>query len=114
VSGRDSSTGRGPVRITVELDAATLDAIAESVAEQVARRLSPEAGSAGDWLDTRAAAGHLGVHPDTLRRLANSGAVPFEQDGPGCKLHFRRGDLDRWRSSGGASTTLPRTLKSLR
>lgn len=41
----------------------------------------------------------VGVHRDTVRRLAAERTVPSEQEGPGCKLFFRRGDLDEWRCS---------------
>jgi excisionase family DNA binding protein len=47
---------------------------------------------------------HLGVHRDTIRRLAAERAIPSEQDGPGCKLFFRRSDLDAWRSADGSTS----------
>lgn len=77
-----------------------LDAIADRIAERVAQRLAiaPEQGDA--WLDTRSAAEYLGVHRDTLRKLAAAGTVPSEQDGPACKRYFNTIDLDRWRASG--------------
>jgi excisionase family DNA binding protein len=56
------------------------------------------------WMDSRAAAEYLGVHRDTLRKLAATGAVPSEQDGSGSKRYFRQTALDRWREGG----TLPR------
>jgi excisionase family DNA binding protein len=49
------------------------------------------------WLDARGAAEYLGVHRDTLRKLAAQRAIPTHQDGPGCKLYFRRDELDEWR-----------------
>ena len=51
------------------------------------------------WLDARTAAEYLGVHRDTLRKLAAQRAIPTHQDGPGCKLYFRRDELDEWRRS---------------
>jgi excisionase family DNA binding protein len=53
-----------------------------------------------EWLDSRQAAEYLGLHRDTLRRLAAADAIPSEQDGRGCKLFFRRTALDEWRRSG--------------
>ena len=77
-----------------------IDQLAELVAERVADRLAaPSQDANDDWLDTRAAAEHLGVHRDTVRRLAAERSIPSEQDGPGCKLFFRRSDLDAWRST---------------
>ncbi len=46
--------------------------------------------SLDEWLDSRHAAEYLGVHRDTLRKLAASGPSHPQQDGPGCKLYFRR------------------------
>ena len=54
---------------------------------------------AGAWLDARGAAEYLGIHRDTLRKLAAQRAIPTHQDGPGCKLYFRRDELDEWRRS---------------
>jgi hypothetical protein len=50
---------------------------------------------------------HLGVHRDTIRRLAAELAIPSQQGGPGCKLFFRRSDLDAWRCANGSA---PRRL----
>lgn len=73
--------------------------LADLVAERLAVRLVPGAPTADEWLDTRGAAEYLGVHRDTVRRLASERAVPSEQEGAGCKLYFRRSDLDAWRCS---------------
>lgn len=51
-------------------------------------------------MDTRRAAEYLGIHRDSLRRLAAERAIPTEQAGTGCKLYFKRSDLDAWRASG--------------
>jgi excisionase family DNA binding protein len=80
-----------------------VDLLADRIASIVAARLNvgaPEQ-STNEWLDSRQAAAHLGVHRDTLRRLAAERTIPSEQDGPGCKLFFRRDDLDAWRRGGG-------------
>lgn len=74
---------------------------AERIAATVIARLDPPAEPSAEWLDSRHAADYLGVHRDTMRKLAAERAIPFEQDGPGCKLYFRRSDLDAWRSGGG-------------
>ncbi len=52
-----------------------------------------------EWLDARNAAEYLGIHRDTLRKLAAQRAIPTHQDGPRCKLYFRRDELDEWRRS---------------
>jgi excisionase family DNA binding protein len=88
-----------------------LEQFVEALAERVAERLQVEPGVEDEWLDTRAAALHLGVHRDTIRRLAAERAFPSEQDGPGCKLFFRRSDLDAWRRTGRSA---PRRLAGSR
>jgi excisionase family DNA binding protein len=80
-----------------------VDLLADRIAGVVAARLSAGAPKqpTNEWLDSREAAAYLGVHRDTLRRLAAARAIPSEQDGPGCKLYFLRDDLDAWRRGGG-------------
>jgi len=78
-----------------------LTQLADLVADAVAARLiTPRAVSADEWLDTRRAAEYLGIGRDSLPRLAAERAIPTEQAGVGCKLYFRRSDLDEWRCSG--------------
>ncbi len=78
-----------------------LGQLAEFMAERVAARLvATRQASRDEWLDTRRAAEYLGIGRDSLRRLAAERAIPTEQAGVGCKLYFRRSDLDQWRCSG--------------
>jgi excisionase family DNA binding protein len=94
---------------------ALIDEIALRVVEHLSGATTPVlAGepSADDWLDSRHAAEYLGVHRDTIRKLAAERAIQSEQDGPGCKLYFRRSDLDAWRQSGGRPRHLCSTLAS--
>jgi excisionase family DNA binding protein len=77
--------------------------LAELVAAMVVDRLGRhEPDAADEWLDTRCASEYLGIHRDSLRRLAAERAIPTEQAGAGCKLFFRRSDLDAWRRRGSA------------
>ena len=75
--------------------------LANRVAAMVVEQLSVKGARGDEWFDSRHAAEYLGVHRDTLRKLAAERSVPSEQDGPGCKLYFRRSDLDEWRNGGG-------------
>jgi excisionase family DNA binding protein len=75
-----------------------LGQLAELVAERVAARLAePQRERADEWLDSRRAAEYLGIGRDSVRRLAAERSIPTEQAGVGCKLFFRRSDLDAWR-----------------
>jgi excisionase family DNA binding protein len=105
-NGRTSSalSLASPIRTSGE--PSMLDALIEDVVERVASAVVQQlmAGrdqQIGDWLDSRTAADYLGVHRDTLRKLAAERTIPAHQDGPGCKLFFKRSDLDRWRQAGG-------------
>jgi excisionase family DNA binding protein len=80
--------------------------LADLVADRITARLtSPRASQKDEWLDTRRAAEYLGIHRDSLRRLAAERAIPTEQAGAGCKLYFKRSDLDAWRCDGGVWLT---------
>ena len=87
--------------VSTALIAHLVDQLAERIAVALTERLGVDEREGDDWLDSRHAAEYLGVHRDTLRKLAAERAIPSEQDGPGCKLYFRRSDLDTWRRSGG-------------
>jgi len=87
-----------------------LDHIADRLAAVITERLVTSDDRPDEWFDSRHAAEYLGVHRDTLRKLAAERAIPSEQDGPGCKLYFRRSDLDAWRSGGGRPRHLASTL----
>jgi excisionase family DNA binding protein len=94
-----------------------LDALLDQIADRVAARLAgsvPQHSSDpqdDEWLDSRHAADYLGMHRDTLRRLAAERTIPSEQDGPNCKLYFRRSALDAWRRSGGRPRHLTTSLQ---
>jgi excisionase family DNA binding protein len=84
-------------------DADDLDLYAERLAPlldrvNVRRRSEEPADSEPDrWLSAKDAARHLGLSLNALYKLTRAGEIPFEQDGPMCKLWFRRSELDDWR-----------------
>ena len=87
--------------------AGLLDLLANRIADLVVARLGSDSEPGTDeWLDSRDAAAYLGVHRDTLRRLAAERTIRSEQEGPGCKLFFQRDDLDAWRRGGGRGAHL--------
>jgi len=73
---------------------AIVDRVAEAVAAWLANTVAE---AAPEWLDSRTAAEYLGLHRDTLHKLAAERAIPAEQDRPGCKLFFLRTDPDECR-----------------
>jgi excisionase family DNA binding protein len=120
--------GRSPRRQTNGIDLSKTDTVpggslVDALIDQIAARVVELLTGAthpllageptnDDWLDSRHAAEYLGVHRDTLRKLAAERAIPSEQNGPGCKLYFRRSDLDAWRQSGGRPRHLCSTIAS--
>ncbi|MBV9804076.1 MAG: helix-turn-helix domain-containing protein [Solirubrobacterales bacterium] len=115
-------TPSNPSHVVSDIDpvdgGSLLDALIDQLAARVAERLGAVApgftngdpSPHDDWFDSRHAADYLGIHRDTLRKLAAERAIPSEQDGPNCKLYFRRADLDAWRRSGGRPRHLAATL----
>jgi excisionase family DNA binding protein len=94
---------------------ALIDQILGRLADLVVDRLMArtDADSAdhnSTWLDARGAAEYLGMHRDTLRKLAAQRAIPAHQDGPRCKLYFRRDELDEWRRSARSTATQLRAV----
>lgn len=76
------TTDEGQRAVIDDLVTAIANRIADAVAARIAHAPSdvlPE------WLDSRGAAEYLGLHPDTIRKLAAKRAIPAEQDGPRCK-----------------------------
>lgn len=95
----DTESNRGAAGASLLDD--LLSQLADLVADKLASRLAaPQADAVDAWLDTRDASEYLGIHRDSLRRLAAERAIPAEQAGAGCKLFFRRSDLDAWRHRG--------------
>ncbi len=90
-----------------------LDHIADRLATVIAERIGQADDRPDEWFDSRHAADYLGVHRNTLRKLAAERAIPSEQDGPGCKLYFRRSHLDAWRHGGGRPRHLASTLAAV-
>jgi excisionase family DNA binding protein len=96
-----------PLRHPSEADVSNtvlLDHLLGRLADLVVERLMESApggtcDQACDWMDARGAAEYLGLHRDTVRKLAAQRAIPAHQDGPRCKLYFRRDELDYWRRS---------------
>ncbi len=101
------STARADALVAALVDALdddALDALAERLAPRLEARFarSPRAEAGRDrWLTTAEAAAYLGMSPNALHKLTAARALPFAQDGPGCRCYFKRSDLDRWRDSGG-------------
>jgi excisionase family DNA binding protein len=84
--------------VSVPLPAELVEAVAERVAEilieqERSRRASTEW---PEWMSVETAARYLDMTPHAARKLYERGTVPFHQDAPGCRVRFRRSDLDAY------------------
>jgi len=79
---------------------AFIEALDDDAYALLAARLAPflqQPAPADAWLDAKEAAAYLGMPTSTLHKLTAERAIPFTQEGPGCKLYFKRSELDAWR-----------------
>jgi excisionase family DNA binding protein len=79
---------------------ALLDDLGPDDLEWLAERLAPYlpmAPANDGWLTTREAAAYAGCSVAALHKAIARREVTFEQNGPGGKAWFTRGDLDAWR-----------------
>jgi excisionase family DNA binding protein len=96
----ESSTGREAQQVESSLAFAFIEALDDDACARLAERLAPylaSAAPADEWLDSGGAAAYLSLPKSTLHKLTAERAIPFEQDGPGCKCYFKRSALDAWR-----------------
>jgi len=95
--GSNGTEASGSRALTV----AFIEALDDEACALLAERLGPYLGSVSfppdEWLDSDGAAVYLSLPRSTLHKLTSERAIPFEQDGPGCKLYFKRSALDAWR-----------------
>lgn len=97
----DDARGGGtmPALIAMPVSPDFLDALAEHLAPRVAALIERDQ-DADHWMNSDQAADYLCMTKNALHKLTSAREIPFEQDGPGCKLWFRRQELDRWRRGG--------------
>jgi excisionase family DNA binding protein len=71
-----------------------LDEIARRAAAIVIEHLGIEQQAWPEWMAIETAARYLDVSPERVRKLQAQRKLPFHQEGPGCRVFFRRSDLD--------------------
>jgi excisionase family DNA binding protein len=87
-----------PEHLSLEIPASTFDVLVGAAAartlEHVEHKLEHEAWP--EWLSVETAARYLDVSPERLRKLQARREIPYHQEAPGCRVLFRRRDLDEW------------------
>jgi excisionase family DNA binding protein len=79
------------------VDDVALDKLADRLAPKLAARLAAREQPSDEWMRSSKAAAYLGISVNALHKLTAARAIPFEQEGPGCKMWFKRSELDAWR-----------------
>lgn len=93
----------------------------EKLVELIAARAAAivlERGGTGcvwpEWMSVETAARYLDVSEERVRKLKDRGVLPCYQEGPGCRVFFRRSELDEAMQAcgvGGVSNSFPRLGK---
>lgn len=81
----------------VDLSDALAEIKAQIKAELLAElRGSPEAEPWPEWLSIETASRYLDVPVGRLRKLVARNQIPFHQEAKGCRVTFRKRDIDAW------------------
>jgi excisionase family DNA binding protein len=88
------SRGWGRLTLALPFPEGLVEAIAERAAQIVVERLRAEHQRWPEWMSVESAAMYLDVSPERVRKLQANGLLPFHQEGPGCRVFFRRAELD--------------------
>ena len=83
-------------RLTIEIPGCTFDAIVAAAAARTLELFSTqlERDAWPEWMSVEKAAKYLDVSQERLRKLQARREIPFHQEAPGCRIFFRRHDLD--------------------
>lgn len=81
-------------RLALVIPDDVIEEIALRAAEIVAERLQVERQAWPEWMSVTTAARYLDVSPERLRKLQARRLLPFHQEAAGCRVFFRRSELD--------------------
>jgi excisionase family DNA binding protein len=99
VAATGETSGGASAGYPVTLD---LGGIVDGLREQlraelrVAVRAEVEAAAWPEWMAIETAARYLDVTVERVRKLHARREIPFYQEGKGCRVFFRRSELDEW------------------
>jgi excisionase family DNA binding protein len=82
--------------LRIELPEYVVEEIVATVMNRVIERLNLDPDPTPRWMSISTAAKYLDCSVERLRKLVRTGAVPFDQEAPGCRIFFDRHALDRW------------------
>jgi excisionase family DNA binding protein len=74
-----------------------VEAVAECVAVQLGRQEArPQVADWPEYMSVKTAARYLDLTEDAVRKLYERDEVPVYQEAPGCRVRFRRSDIDAY------------------
>ena len=82
------------MNLTLQLPEELVEAIALRAADIAVERLQVELQAWPEWMGIVTAARYLDVSVERLRKLQARRQLPFHQKGRGCRVFFRRSELD--------------------
>jgi excisionase family DNA binding protein len=91
--------------LTVALPPEQFELLAERVAKILGETevglADADRGGWPEWMSVETAARYLDVPAERVRKLKSRGKIPHYQEAPGCRIFFRRSDLEEWMSGFG-------------
>jgi excisionase family DNA binding protein len=87
-----------PLQVSLTIPDEVVNAIAAALTERLLPilRSATSAEQWPEWMAIDTAARYLDVSPQRLRKLVARRQIPFHQEDTGCRILFRRSDLDQW------------------
>jgi excisionase family DNA binding protein len=85
--------------VTLSLPPAAVEVFAERAAAIVLAQLGEHDASSSEWpewMSVETAARYLDASKERVRKLKERREIPYYQEGPGCRVFFRRSELDAW------------------
>lgn len=82
---------------SMTVPAEAINSLVETVSERVRMSIAAQDSEPWpEWMCVETAARYLDVPKERVRKLKARHEIPFHQEGPGCRVLFRRRDLDAW------------------
>jgi len=94
-----STTTENPeaVELRLLIHGEQVSALAAFVANLMRAQAQPSGSETWpEWMNIDTAARYLDCTPERVRKLVARREIPYHQEAPGCRIFFRRDELDTW------------------
>jgi len=100
VSAASAGAAPGALELRVVIQTEQLSALAALLADLLHGHDHAAEGEAQpEWMNIDSAASYLDCTKERIRKLVTRLEIPFHQEAPGCRIFFRRSELDSWMAS---------------